>query len=245
MDWMSVSVLLVSLSGAPAQAAQAPAPPPPPPAFEGSAELSYVGTTGNSETQSLGAGTVLTFRPGEWTLTNKMAIVRNEDNGTVRAQSSSISTQAGRHVTPRLSVVGSHAWSRDRFAGIRNRNAVEGGLTFDAIATERHSLLLEGGVGYATEQRLTGADVSSAIGTSGAAYKLAISDTASFENEARAVFSLEDGRDQRLTNVASLSARLNSLLSLKATHTTRWVRRPAPGFKTTDMITAVALVAKF
>lgn len=244
MDWMSVSVLMMSMTMAQAGGAQTPGPPPPP-SFEGSAELSYVGTTGNSDTQSLGAGTTLIVRPGEWTVTNKSAIIRSEDRGVVRAQSTSIATQAGRHVTPRLSIVGSHAYSRDRFAGFNHRNAVEGGLTFDAVKAERHTLVLEKGAGYASERRRTGPDVSSAIGSAGALYKLKVSTTASFENDARLVYSFEDGRDQRLTNVASLSARLNSLFSLKAKHTTRWVRKPAPGFRTTDTITAIALVAKF
>lgn len=243
MGWLNAGWLVITM--AQAGAAQAPAPPPPPPGFEGSAELSYVGTSGNSDTQSLGAGTVFIFRPGAWTVTNKAGIVRTEDNGSVKAQSTSITTQGGRQITERLSVIANHAYSRDRFAGIRNRNAVDAGVTFNAVKSERHTLVLEGAAGYATEQRLTGPDVSSAIGSTGALYKLKISDTASFENDARAVFSLEDGDDQRVTNVASLSARLNSLLSLKAKHTTRWVRRPAPGFKTTDTITAIALVAKF
>lgn len=241
---MSVSVLMMSMTMAQAGGAPAQAPPPPP-SFEGSAELSFVGTTGNSDTRSLGAGLALTFRPGEWTVTNTSALIRNEDNGVVLAQSASITTQAGRHITPRLSLVGNHAYSRDRFAGIRHRNAVEAGLTYDAVTTDRHSLVLAAGAGYASEQRLSGADVSSAIGSTGALYKLKLSETASFENDARLVYSFEDGRDQRLTNAASLTAQLNSRFSLKAKHTTRWVRRPAPGFKTTDTITSVALVAKF
>lgn len=239
MDWSSVGWLVMTMAQA------GVTQPAPAPAFEGSAELTFVGTSGNSETQSLGAGTVLMFRPGRWTITNKAAMVRNEDHGTVHAQSLSISTQGGREMTPRLSLVAGHAYARDRFAGIKHRNSIDAGLTVDAITTNRHSLVLEGRAGYASEQRLTGADVSSSIGSTAALYTLKISETASFETEARAVFSLEDGRDQRVTNVASLTAQLNSRFSLKATHTTRWVRRPAPGFKTTDTITAVALVAKF
>jgi putative salt-induced outer membrane protein len=245
MDWMRVGVLVTSLWGGTDQVAQEPAAPPPPPKFEGSAELSYVGTSGNSDTRSLGAGTVVTFRHGEWTITNKASVLRNEDQGQIRAQSTSIATQVGRHLTPTLSVVTSHAYARDRFAGINRRNTAEAGLSLDAVSTERHRLKVDAGVGYANERRASGANISSAIATSGLAYTLTITTNATFDNEAQAVLSLDDGQDRRLTNVASLSARLNSLFSLKVKHTTRWVNAPVPGFRKTDTITAVALVAKF
>jgi hypothetical protein len=41
--------------------AQTPAPPPP--AREGSAEFAFVGTTGNSSTQTIGLGGELIYRP--------------------------------------------------------------------------------------------------------------------------------------------------------------------------------------
>lgn len=243
MDWMSVSWLVVTM--AQAGPAQPLPPPPPPPVVEGSAELSYVGTTGNSDTQSLGVGTTLTVRPGAWTLSNKSSLVRNEDRGQVRAQSTRIETQVGRHLDPALSLVGKHGYYRDRFAGINHRHTVDVGLSFEALTTERQELTMDAGVGYANERRRTGANLSTAIATTGVFYKLALSSTATLENTAQAVLSLEDSRDKRATNVASLSARLNALLSMKVTHTLRWVALPVSGFRKTDTITAVALVAKF
>lgn len=243
MDWMSVSWLVVTM--AQVGPAQPTPPPPPPPVVEGSAELSYVGTTGNSDTQSLGVGTTLTVRPGAWTLSNKSSLVRNEDRGQVRAQSTLIETQVGRHLAPTMSLVGKHGYYRDRFAGINHRHTVDVGLSFEALTTERQELTMDAGVGYANERRRTGANLSTAIATTGVFYKLALSSTATLENAAQAVLSLEDSRDKRATNVASLSARLNALLSMKVTHTLRWVALPVSGFRKTDTITAVALVAKF
>jgi putative salt-induced outer membrane protein len=245
MTWLSVSVWVLAVSAGIGDLNQEKPPAPPPPGFEGSAELSYVGTSGNSDTRSLGAGTSLTFRPGEWTVTSKAAIVRNEDQGRVRAQSTSAVTQVGRHITPALSVVTSHAYTRDQFAGINHRHTAEAGLSLEAVKTARHHLTLDAGVGYANEQRRQGANISTAIATSGVIYKVSISSTATFDNQLQTVISLDDASDRRLANVASLSARLNSLFSMKVKHTTRWVNAPVPGFRKTDTITAVALVATF
>jgi len=245
MDWMNVFMMTLSLSAPAGAVVPQAAPPPPPPAFEGSAEFSYVGTSGNSDTQSLGLGTTLIFRPGAWTITSKAALVRNEDRGTTKAQSTTLSTQAERKISDRFSLFGSHEYLRDRFAGISQRNTVEAGLEFAAVRTDRHLLDLEAGIGYANEHRLTKPDRSSGVGTASATYKATLSDNATFENEVQAVTALDKGRDQRVTNAASLSAKLTTLLSLKVKHTTRWVRSPVPGFKKTDTTTAVALVAKF
>ncbi len=244
MDWMNVFVMSLSLlsqAGAPAQ----PAAPPPPPAFEGSAEFSYVGTSGNSDTKSLGMGTELIFRPAAWTITSKAALVRSEDSGVTKAQSATVSTQAERKLRDGFSIFGSHEYIRNRFAGINHRNSVEAGLTYAALRTDRQQLDVEAGLGYANEHRLAAPNRSSAIGSAGATYKVSLSENATFENELQAVTAFDKGRDQRVTNAASLSAKLTTLFSLKVKHTTRWVRSPVPGFRKTDTTTAVALVAKF
>lgn len=242
MDWVNVGLFTWSIW---AQAAQAPAPPPPPPSFEGSAEFSFVGTTGNSDTRSLGAGLALTFRPQAWTITSKSSVIRTEDAGVTKAQSSAIFTEAKRSVSARMAVFGSHEYLRNRFAGFTSRNTIQGGLTFAAVATPKHSLGFKLGAGYANEQRLVGPDLSTGIGTAGAAYKVTLSESAAFEDEIEAVTSFSDGKDQRVTNVASLTAKLTSTFSLKVKHSTRWVRSPVPGFRRTDTATAVALVATF
>lgn len=218
---------------------------PPPPAVEGSAEFSFVGTTGNASTRSVGAGLALTGRHDAWTFTSKSTFIRTEDDSTVKAQSFGVATQAAREVSARLSLTAKHEYKRDRFAGIEHRNTAQAGVSFDAYENAKHTLVLKGGAGYANEQRRAGTDLSTAIGTAGLAYKFVISPTATFENEAATEFSLSNSRDQQVNNVASLAAQLNSTLSLKLKHTTRWVKTPVPGFRKTDTITAIALVAKF
>lgn len=244
MDWLNVSLLSLSL-WAPAGAPQATAPPPPPPAFEGSAEFSFVGTGGNTDSRSAGAGLTLTFRPDAWTITSKSAVVRNEDSGVTRAQSAVVATEARRSMSTRASIFGSHEYVRNRFAGFSSRNTVVGGLTYAAVASETHTLTFKAGAGYARERRLVGAHLSTGIGTAGAAYKVALSETATFENELDAVTSFSKSRDQRVNNTASLTAKLTTTFSLKAKHSTRWVRSPVPGFRRTDTTMAVALVAAF
>ncbi len=240
-----VTIVIALAWVTPSSAQDAPPPPPPPPAFEGTAEFSFVGTSGNSSTQTLGTGSSLTFRRAGWKVTSKASFVRNKDRDLVKAQSFGLATTAGRALSEWLSVVGRHEYQRDRFAGIQHRNTIDVGVSMDAVESTAHTLTVNAGVGYASEQRLSNRDLSTAIGTAGLDYTWVISESATLENSVETEVSLQNSADRRLNNVASLSAKLNSTFSLKVKHTTRWVKSPVPGFRKTDTITAIALVAKF
>src|SRR4029079_4434859 len=52
-------------------------PPPPPPPQEGTAEASFIGTSGNTSTQAIGLGGELTVRRAPWVYNTKAVYVRN------------------------------------------------------------------------------------------------------------------------------------------------------------------------
>jgi putative salt-induced outer membrane protein YdiY len=217
----------------------------PPPAREVTADLSFVGTSGNSSTQSIGIGGALIQRLDPWELTMKTAYIRNESASTLQAESFSLALGGARALSPRVSLFVRHGYLRDRFAGIDNRNNPEGGVSYIAITTTPHKLVVDAAVGYANEVRVTGPDLSSGTGAIGALYTLKISDTSDFTDDWRAVVALDQIKDRRIANVASVSARLTSIFSLKVSNTIRFVNVPTPGFEKTDSITAIALVVKF
>lgn len=224
--------------------AQAAAPAPPPP-YEGSAEFAFVSTTGNTSTQTIGVAGEIIGRPGAWTLKSKTAYVQNEADDELKARSFATLVRASREVRPRLSFYGQYDYLRNSFAGILHRNALEAGVSWQALDQARQSLRLDAGAGYANERRVAGDTLSNGVLTFGAGYKLKLSATAEVSDDARAVLSLQDGDQWRAENLAAVTAKLTTLLSLKVSNTIRFVNRPTPGFEQTDTITAVALVAKF
>lgn len=232
------------LFAAPALAA-AQAPPAPPPAREGTVDFSFVATTGNSSTQSIGVSADVIHRPDSWEIRNKATYVRAKTDDELSAQAFTYLFKAAHSVSARVSAYGQYDYGRDRFAGIEHRNGVLGGAEFLAAETARQALKLFGGFGYANEKRLTGRNVSTGVVDAGWAYKLEVSSTADFADDLRFGTSFYDSRDWRVGHVAALTTRVSSLFSLKVSHTTRYVNFPPPGFKDTDTISAVALVAKF
>jgi putative salt-induced outer membrane protein len=241
--------LLLLLAMAVSAAAQTPAPaappPPPPPPHEGTAEFSFVGTSGNSDTTAFGLAGEFIARPAPWVFTTKAAFVQNEADGELKARSFRAGFRAARTITDRLSAFGEYGYLRDTFAGIEHRNAIDGGLSYMLVKPDPHTLTIEGGLGYANEKRSVGDNISTATAFTGAGYKLKLSENADISDDARFTFSLSDGDDWRFNNILSVNAKLVSILSLKASNIVRYVNEPVPGFDTTDTITSIALVAKF
>jgi putative salt-induced outer membrane protein len=245
LSFLSVLVLALAAPALAQAPAAAPAPPPPPPSLEGSAEAAFVATTGNSSTQSFGLAGDVTSRPAPWILRFKSGYIRNEAEDVETAESFFFLGRAARQLTPRVAAYGQYDYLRNLFAGTEYRHALEGGLSFLAVDNAWHRLRLDAGLGYANEQRSVGDDISTAIASLGAGYRLRLSETAEFTDDGRFVLSLSQGDDWRFENVAAVTARLTDLFSLKVSNTIRFVNAPAPTFEKTDTITSVALVAKF
>jgi putative salt-induced outer membrane protein len=222
-----------------------PATPPPPPEREGSAEFAFVGTTGNSSTQTIGLGGELIYRPSPWEAKFKVSYVRNESEDQLRAQAFVLTIRGQRPIRPRWSAYGQYGYQRDRFAGILDRNAAEVGLAYSWIEQAPHKLIVDGGLGYTNEQRLAGSNLSTATLGGGLIYTLKISDTSELSEDGHLVFSLSDGSDWRYTNAVALTAKVSTIFSLKISNTIRYLDLPVAALKNTDAVTAVALVAKF
>jgi putative salt-induced outer membrane protein len=225
--------------------AQAGAPHPPPPRQEVSAEFAFIGTTGNSTTQTIGLSGEVIERPDVWTLTIKAQYVRNEADDIIKAQSGLFSFEAARALTSRVSTFARYGFLHDSFAGIANRNLIEAGLSDLLVDAAPHRLTVDAGFGYAHEERTNGIDLSNGTFGAGALYKLKLSDTADVSDDVRVLFSLAQGADWRSANIAAVTATLTTILSLKVSNTVRYVNAPVPTFQKTDTITAIALVVKF
>lgn len=243
----STIVLLGLPATALAQQAPAPpaVPPPPPPHVEGTGELSFVTTSGNTSTDTLGLGGSLIYRPAPWVLDTKVAFVRTEADSVVNARSLTLSSRLARDLSKRAALFVQYDFLGSPFSGISQRHTVVVGVSYKVIDTKRQTLRLDGGVGFASETPVGLARTSSGTVLGGGGYKVKISDTSDFTEEARLVESLSQSDDWRFDNTAALTAKIASKLSLKISHITHVVNAPTPGFKKTDTIASAALVAKF
>jgi hypothetical protein len=115
--------LFLWLAAAGAALAQAPCPCPappagPPPLWSGSAELSFLSTSGNTTTSSFGSGLEVDYKPAPWTVIFKAGYLRAATDGVTTV---SVERVPGiRDPTPRVDVYAGGAYLRNRFAGINS-----------------------------------------------------------------------------------------------------------------------------
>jgi putative salt-induced outer membrane protein YdiY len=184
-------------------------------------------------------------RPGPWVLRAKTAYIRNKSEDELKAETFAVLGRATRALTSRLSAFGEYGYLHDRFAGIESRNTVGGGVTFALVRPRPHELEVDGALGYAHENRVVGESISGAEAGTGVRYKLTVSETADITDELNFSFSLSEARDWRMRNTVALTAKVTTVFSLKISNNVRYVHTPPEAFETTDVITSVALVAKF
>jgi len=239
-----VAVLLL-VGAAPAFAqAPAPAPPPePPPRLEASAQFTFLDTSGNSSSQSLGAGGDVVWRPAPWTYTAKAIFAQAEDDDVLSARSFAGLFRASRALNERLSVYGQYDFLRDVFAGVEQRHVIEGGVSYLAVDRAPHRLRLDAGLGYLHEEHPED-ELDSATLSLGAGYRLQISPTSELTYEPRYLLPFAETGDWKFDQDVALKVGLNSVLSLKVSHTLRYTAEPPEGFEKTDRILAVSIVAK-
>ena len=241
---VALGLVLFAPAAAQAQAA-APQAPPPPPRQEGTAQLGFVGTSGNSSTVTLSAGGDHTYRPDKWVIRNRALFVRSEASDTVTAESLLYGFRAERELTKRVSLFGSYGFLRDKPAGVSSHQDVNGGLAFKVINVTAVQFTVDAGLGYMSENRTVGDDVKSATGTLGWLFKAKLSATTDLTDELRYLQTFDDATDWRVGHIVSLTVKMSEIFSLKASNQVRFANLPPPGFKKTDTTTAIALVAGF
>ena len=240
-------VLICAFIAAPAAAQTPPATetPGPPPRWERKAELSFVGTGGNTDTQTLGAGASMVWRPNPWTTEAKIAFVRSETDDLLTAESLTADLRQARSITERLDAFSRYGFLANEFSGIDARNSIDGGLAYKLLMGPVHTLRVDGGLGYSHESRTTGVELAFVLANFGSAYKWQISPTADLTEAVLFTQSLEEGEDRRFSNTFALTAALTRMFSLKLSHELKFNNAPVPGFEKTDTQLSMALVASF
>ena len=222
-----------------------PTPPPPPPLWSGQGELSFVSTSGNSDTQTLGVGAEVAYQPLPWSFTFKSTFLRNEADGEEKANSLTAMLRGARVFSPRLEAFGRADFVRNRFAGIESRWSGEGGVAYALFPAPPQKVRAEAALGYATERGVDAEDRSYPFARAGVFYEWQISKTAVYTEELSFVQDLEDTPNWRIVNAGAVTADVTTVLALRVSFALLYSNEPVPGFEKRDSTVSAAVVAKF
>lgn len=233
------------MAAVPLTAQEPPAPAPPPPLWSGQGELSFVATSGNTDTQTLGIGAEVVYQPLPWSVAFKAAFVRNESEGEEKANSLALMLRGARTFTPRFEAFARGDYLKNRFAGIESRVSGEGGVAYAVFPNPPHKLKAEAALGYTTEQRVAAADRDFPSARVGLFYEWQISRTAVYSEELSFIEDLEDTENWRIVNAGALTADVTKVVALKLSFAILYSNEPVPGFGKRDTTFSAAVVAKF
>jgi putative salt-induced outer membrane protein YdiY len=246
-------VLVVALAVTPVLA-QEEAEEAPEPNWTNSLGLSYVGTSGNTDTTSFGLDFKSERRPTPWGLDLVATFTRAEDNGVVTAEQYLVGGRATRSLSERWSVFAGLSWARDTFGGFENRYIAEAGAEYLAIKTAKHTLSFDAGLTWTTEDQIRTDDVTGREytesenwfgGVAGLKWEWAFSESASLSERVLYYPNFDTSSDWRVGSDTAVTADLTKLLALQFSYLVRYRNQPIDDREKTDTTTKVSVVMNF
>lgn len=223
----------------PAAAAEAA----PEPLWTAKLALSYVATTGNSETTTLGSAFEAKRRPDPWGLDLTASYDRAEDSDVVESERAAGGVRARRALCERWELFGEATGESDEFAGIDLRVVLTTGGTVHALLGPVHRLDFDLGLSWTDEDRVEPEpDVDFAGALAGLDYSWKISERAAFGQRLASFPSFDRSSDWRLESATTLEAAMTERLALQLAYEVRHSNEPVGGRDDTDTTTRMSLV---
>ena len=221
-----------------------PPPDPPPPLWTGSVGLSYLSTSGNTDTESLGLTANWTRRPTPWGMEITALANRAEADGVTTAERYYGGLRGMRALGDRFELFGGLSYASDEFAGFDSRVIVEAGGIWKALLGPKHELAFDAGLTWTEEELVLGASDESMGAVLGAAYAWKLSENATFRERLLWFPNFDTSDDWRLRSETTLEAALAASWAIRLGYLSTRDNLPAPGFEETDSSTSVSVVWK-
>ena len=206
------------------------------------AELGYVKTTGNTETESLNFKSAAEYKRTDWVHTLKFETAHNSDNNGTTAEKYLLFLKTKYSISERSYLFGRVQYEDDRFSGYNYQASEVLGYGRKLIKTDELKVNAEVGAGVRQNDLEIGEDTSEGIIVFAGDIDWKINAFANLKEE----LTIEVGEDRTITkSVTSLKNKLNSLLSSKITYTVKHASEVPVGTKKTDTELAVTLVYAF
>ena len=251
---LMAAIMVSLLAAAPVLADDAAEEAKPEPNWTNSIGLSYVGTSGNTDTSSLGLDYKGDRKPTPWGLNLLASFTRAEDGGVVTAEQYYVGGRGLRELSDRWSVFAGLSWARDPFSGFENRYLVEGGAEVLVIETDSQKLSFDFGLTWTSEDQIlfdeaTQSNYNQTVdwfgGVAGLSWEWKFSKSASLTERLLYYPNFDDSADWRLGSDTAVKADLTKLLALQFSYLVRYRNQPIDDLEKTDTTTKASVVLSF
>lgn len=210
--------------------------------FSGKVSFGYLGTSGNSESSSVNAGTELHLERERWTHSLAINALGAEDAGQTTAEAYSLAAKSEWSINDDSYLFGLARWEKDKFSGYdqQTTETVGYGRIFLDGDTTRWSA--EIGAGARQSDLRDGSSDNETVLRAATDFRHAFSETSEFT----AGLSLESGdTNTAAQSLLAIKARLLSDLALVASYRVRYNSEVPVGSEKTDRFTAISLEYAF
>jgi putative salt-induced outer membrane protein YdiY len=225
-------------------AAQTP-PKEPPPLWDTQLGAAFVGTSGNSDTTTVGADFSMHRRWPVWQIESMATAVRTTDRGLRTAERYLAAVRGQRKLTSVLGVTAGERVERDRLAGMNFRSILDGGLSYALVRDARWTLDGVTAVAWNHENSVIGPDRDDPIGVLQLVSKLPFSTTADSTQRFTMYPNFSRRSAYRSEAEVTAQAAMNARLGLKIGYLWRRSNEPVPGFLKNDSTVTASVVLRW
>lgn len=210
--------------------------------WSGEAELGYLKTTGNTDSESLHARAKVVNERKKWRHTGTIEAVNKTDQGTNTAKRWLLTGKSDYKIDDRSYFFLMLRYEDDRFSGYDYQVSEVIGYGYTVVKTDTVKLDTEVGAGARQSKLLNGGSTSEGVVRGSADLDWKLSETATFLQH----LSVEAGEDSTISrSVTGLKMQIVGNLSAKLTHSIRHASDVPAGFDKTDTESIVTLVYNF
>ncbi|HEY7287677.1 MAG TPA: DUF481 domain-containing protein [Vicinamibacterales bacterium] len=205
----------------------------------------FVGTSGNSETSSLGANFEAHRRWPLWIFDTVASAVHTTDKGSTTAEQYIAAFRVRRKLSERISATSGWKYERDRVAGLDIRSLLDGGLTYSIVKQPQWTLDGLSTLAWNHEEWVTGETRNSAEANLGVLSKYAFGSTGETTQRFNFYPNFTDSTAYRSEAEITAQAAMNKRLALKFGFLWRYNHNPVVPFKRSDTTTTASIVVRW
>jgi len=210
--------------------------------LSGQVALGYLATSGNSDSENLSFGFAGDYYGEVWHHNLEGRSVKASTSGITTAEAHALSWQSDRDFGEKSYMFARAAWDQDKFSGYDQQVREVIGYGRHFIATERHELNGEIGIGARQSDLRDGTSDDESITRLSVDYSFQLSETAEFEQ----LLGVESGSNNTYTEaVTRLSADVWGDLAVVLSYTVKRNSDVPVGSVKRDTFTAIALEYSF
>lgn len=210
--------------------------------WNGAAELGYIATTGNTDTETIKAKGKVTKEKDKWRHTAEATGLKGEEQSITTAEKYTLGWQSDYKFSKHNYVLASIDYEDDRFSGYDYRVTETVGYGHRTIDEKNLTLDLEIGPGARQSKLDDGSSEDELIIRGAAKLAWTISESSKFGE----ILKVDFGEEATITtSTTELTTKINTSLAMKITYVYKNTSDVPPGVDETDTETTVTLVYSF